>query len=258
MYLTLALSDAPSMVDVALAVLAAGGALIAQAQVRLTRRLAAVEVVTLPADPISRILRYSRQITPESPSLVYHFVEQESERMSDFLKEIVERGEIHYDGEDRDWLLRLTDHAQVTIDAVSLASVDRGFWTSEIGTRYLGAQRAAVERGVKVRRIFLIDQPGGGIEPEVRRTCEQQSRMGIEIRTLDRARIPEVRRVDGLGFIIFDRLMTYEIIPSSMEDKARSVIAETRLVLREKRVQKSTEIYRDLWEEAAELPPLSH
>ncbi|MDR7273837.1 hypothetical protein [Catenuloplanes atrovinosus] len=107
---------------------------------------------------------------------------------------------------------------------------------------------------MKVRRIFLIDQPGGGIEPEVRRTCERQSRMGIEIRLLDRAMIPDVRRVDGLGFIVFDGLMTYEVIPSSMEVEARSAIAETRLLLSQKRVRKFTEIFHDLWEAGQELP----
>jgi hypothetical protein len=63
-------------------------------------------------------------------------------------------GYVAYDGEDRDWLLGLTRHAQSSIDTTSLMAVDAsgggfgegGLWSSDLGRRYLEVQREAVQR----------------------------------------------------------------------------------------------------------------
>ncbi len=89
----------------------------------------------------------------------------------------------------------------------------------------------------------------------MREACEAQSRIGIRVRLLDRTRIPATLRVFGLGFIVFDDLLSYEIIaPAPLEDTARSTIAETRLSLLPTRVRDHARIYRELWELASEMP----
>ncbi|GAB7042712.1 MULTISPECIES: hypothetical protein [Catenuloplanes] len=220
-----------------------------------TDLFARVEASPLPTDLVTQLVRDATQIATDSPPLVYDFFTQEITRTSDVLRKLGRGGEVTYDGEDRDWLLGLTRHARIGIDAISLTLVDRGLWTSEIGQRYLQVQHSAVERGAVVRRIFVIDRPSDGIDPEVREACEAQSRIGIRVRLLDRTRIPATLRVFGLGFIVFDDLLSYEIIaPAPLEDTARSTIAETRLSLLPTRVRDHARIYRELWELASEMP----
>lgn len=217
-----------------------------------TELLGLVETSKMDTEVFVQFLRHATRITPESSPLVFDFVQSEISRMSDFLKELADGGDITYYGEDRDWLLGLTRNARVGIDAISLASVDRGLWTSEIGQRYLHAQRGAADRGVRVRRVFIIDRREEGIEPEIRRSCAEQSRMGIAVRLLDRADIPVPLRVQVFDFIVFDSLMSYETTSLSMEDDARPAIAETRLVLRGSRVEERTQIFGELWDLASD------
>ncbi|MDR7273840.1 hypothetical protein [Catenuloplanes atrovinosus] len=213
-----------------------------------------VEASALQTDLVTQLVRHSTQITPASPPLVYDFVQSEISRMSDFLKELAEGGSVTYYGEDRDWLLGLTRHARVSIDAVSMEWVDRGLWDSEIGQRYLHAQRGAVERGVKVRRIFLIDRPGDGLAPGISEACEEQSRMGIEVRLLDPAALPGPLSVQMRDFIVFDGLVSYETTPVMLDGKIRPVVAETRLVMRDSRVRERCDLYGEVWDLATEVP----
>ncbi|MDP9796561.1 hypothetical protein J2S43_005073 [Catenuloplanes nepalensis] len=213
-----------------------------------TELIGLVETSKMETEVLTQLLRNATRITPDSSPLVFDFVQSEISRMSDFLKELADGGDVTYYGEDRDWLLGLTRNAQVSIDAISLASVDRGLWTSEMGQRYLHAQRGAAERKVAVRRVFVIDRRDEGIEPEIRRSCEEQSRMGISVRLLDRADIPVPLRVQVFDFIVFDNLMSYETTSLSMEEDARPAIAETRLVLRGSRVKERSQFFDELWE----------
>jgi hypothetical protein len=89
-------------------------------------------------------------------------VQSEIDRAALLLRGLGE-GQASYAGEDQDWLLALTRVTANTIDAISTTAVDGGgldfadsFWKAGLGQRYLGAQRDATSRGVKVRRLFIL------------------------------------------------------------------------------------------------------
>ena len=79
---------------------------------------------------------------------------------------------------------------------------EAGFWFSDLGARYLDLQRAAVRRGVAVRRIFIIESPTLMTNPELRRILEMQRSTGVEVRLIDSS---EAAQDGGLSdFVIFD------------------------------------------------------
>jgi len=220
-----------------------------------TELFRSIEASALQTDLVTQLVRHSTGITQSSPKLIYRFVRSEIGEMSEFLKEMAEGGDVTYYGEDRDWLLGLTRHASESIDAISLASVDRGLWMSEIGQRYLEAQRQAVEEnGVTIRRIFLLDTPEMASQPDIRWACQEQRKFGIHVRVLDRAGIPPMLRVQVLDFILFDRVLSYETTPASaVTETERPAVAETRLVLRDSRVTERIQVFRLLWEAARDI-----
>ena len=172
-----------------------------------------VEASALRTDAVTQLVRHSTQIDPSMPPLVFRFAQDEIGRMSEFLKELSEGGDVSYEGEDRDWMLSLTRNCQSTIDATSLttvdAGVDGGLWTSDLGQRYMEIQRSAITRGVRIRRVFIMDGPSAGDSGFVQ-VCQMQRDMGIEVRILDSTAIPEVRRSSLFDFILFDDSISYE------------------------------------------------
>jgi hypothetical protein len=181
--------------------------------------------------------------------------------MSEFLKELSEGGNVTYEGEDRDWMLSLTRNARSSIDATSLTTVDArghgfvdgGLWSSDLGQRYLEAQRDAVQRGVRIRRVFIMDRPGLANDPPFLEVCAFQRKLGIDVRVLDTTEIPNTRRTSLFDFILFDDVISYETTPASSIDGAVPAIVNTRLELRSNRVKDRIERYKDLYESARSL-----
>jgi hypothetical protein len=213
-----------------------------------------LEASALQTDLVTQLVRNSTQISPTSPPIVYQFVQAKIREMSDFLKQLGEGGTVTYYGEDRDWLLGLTRHAAESVDAISLAAVDHDLWTSEIGQRYLDAQRRAARDGIRVRRIFVLDSPSMADDPVLRRHCEEQSEMHIAVRLLDRSAVPTPLRVQVRDLIVFDDILAYETTPTpTTVDPRQAQVAETRLVLRDDRVKEYAQLFRELWEVSREL-----
>ncbi|MGH3995290.1 MAG: hypothetical protein ACRDSN_22845, partial [Pseudonocardiaceae bacterium] len=182
-------------------------------------------------------------------------------RVSDFMKGLSERGEITYDGEDRDWLLELTRNAQRSIEATSFMAVDAsgtGFedgalWTSDLGKRYLEAQQKALDRDVSIRRIFVLDDPDGAHDPELLRMCEIQQKLGIQVRILDPQTLPDLYHNWMFDFILFDSVVSYESTPAAWAKKGtKPTIVSTRLVLSPHRVAERAGGFRELWDAASE------
>ena len=213
-----------------------------------------IEASALPTDLVTELVRNSTAISPHSPPIVHQFVQAQLRETAALLRELSEGGTVTYDGEDRDWLLGLTREATASIDGISLASVDHELWTSEFGRRYLDAQRHAVRAGRRVRRIFLLDQPRTKLEPELRAIYEEQRRMGIEVRVLDRSAVPLPLRVHVRDLIIFDCAVGYETAAAASGPGPLQV-AETRLVLTAGRVGEMSQLFRELWEVAEDLIP---
>ncbi|XVU22190.1 DUF6879 family protein [Actinoplanes sp. CA-054009] len=275
--------DQPAAVSLILAVLIGGIALIIRFLVDFEKRLAAVEKVqrdsvedtrklvgdafaeisdatalfglieasALQTDLVTQLVRNSTTISPDSPPIVYQFVQAKIKEMSDFLKQLAEGGTVTYYGEDRDWLLGLTRHAAESIDAVSLAAVDHDLWQSEIGQRYLDAQRRAARAGKRVRRIFVLDDPAMEKDPGLRAAYQEQREMLIDVRLLDRSAVPTPLQVQVRDLIIFDDTLAYETTPTTTDPRLAQV-AETRLVLTDSRVKECAQLFRELWEVSRE------
>jgi hypothetical protein len=222
-------------------------------------------------DLVKQLVRHSASLDGSTDQLIHLFAHSEITRVSDFMKGLTERGEITYDGEDRDWLLALTRNAQSTIDATSFMAVDAsgqnfddGLWTSDLGQRYLEAQQKALDRRVTIRRIFMLDDPDGAQDPELLRLCELQQKLGILVRILDPLTLPGLHHNWMFDFIVFDSVISYETTPAAWAKKGtKPVIVSTRLVLSPHRVAERVGGFEDLWAAARdpgggdrpELPP---
>ncbi|UQU64038.1 hypothetical protein COUCH_34535 [Couchioplanes caeruleus] len=216
-----------------------------------TEMFALIEASKLPPGLVERLIRQSAKI-PQSPPIVYNFVQGELREMADNVQQLVERGSISYSGEDRDWLLGLTASAITSIDAVSLAVVDRGLWSSEMGQRYMEAQQGAVVRNVSIRRIFVHEanpeDPGAG---DIESACAEQRSAGIDVRVLKS--VPPQLQADMAGFIVFDGVISYQLTPAAAtKETDRPVVLETQIVLREHQVHKRAQLFEKLWKAAEE------
>jgi hypothetical protein len=221
-----------------------------------------IESRGLRQDVTTHLVQRATELERTAPLLVSRFAQSEIARMSEFLGAMGEGGEVVYEGEDRDWLLGLTRKVTASIDAVSLDMIDAsgggggGLWASDLGQRYLDDQREAMKRGVRVRRIFVLDGPGWRDDPSLAAQVRQQQTIGIQVRVLDSSAVAASRRGSLIDFILFDDVMSYEVNSTQpFVDGAPSPILTTRLVLGEVRVADRIERFRDLWESATRLEP---
>lgn len=222
-----------------------------------------VETSTMRPDEVTTLVRHSTLIGPTTPPLVQSLASAQIRRTSNLLRELSEKADAIYEGEDREWLLCLTEDAAAGIDAVSLMTVDSGnkgvfeagsLWTSDLGQRYLDAQRQAVKRGVAVRRILVLDQPTEENDEEVRLLGDLHRAAGIEARVLEPKAVPGTLRNSLLDFIVFDGSLSYETTrASSVDSSAKAIIATTRLVMRPDRVRDRIRWFEDMWHSAREI-----
>jgi hypothetical protein len=196
--------------------------------------------------------------TSVSPMLE-RLARQEIERVTRFVRQLPAGNEIAYDGEDREWLLGLTEQAQRSIDAISLSTVDagmRGFdgglWTSDLGTRYLNLQREAIERQVAIRRIFIFENEDLARDETFLKITAQQREVGVDVRMLDHQLIPEHLQKEIFDFIVFDGAVGYETTSATPfpSRAARPAIVRTRLAPMPDRVRDLESQFEKLWDAA--------
>jgi hypothetical protein len=190
--------------------------------------------------------------------LLVRLAQREIKRMTYFVQELPGGREIAYDGEDREWLLGLTQEAERSVDAISLSTVDagmRGFdgglWTSDLGTRYLELQREAVARGIVIRRIFVFENDELARDETFLNITKIQRDVGVQIRMLDHQLIPEWLRSVIFDFIIFDGTVSYETSPATTFNAGtRPAIVRTLLAPMSDRVNELQNRYEQLWDAA--------
>ncbi|WP_327289645.1 hypothetical protein [Streptomyces sp. NBC_01198] len=196
----------------------------------------------LPPDGVTRLVRSAALAGSSAPAITQAFVREEIQRLTGLMENLNQKL-VDYEGEDHDWIVTLTGCAATTIEATS-TSVDSDFWPSELGQRYLRAQRDAIEmRHVRIRRLFIIERPEDD-SPELGRLCDDQQSLGIEVRVLALSELPPVARMDETNdFIVFDESLSYEI-----SSDLRGVNMKTMMDLRADRVAKRVQRFRTLWE----------
>lgn len=105
-----------------------------------------------------------------------------------------------------------TDAAKVSIQAVHLAInlSDLIVWDTTIAD-YLSANRRAINRGVAITRIFVLEKGltflsniDKELHPEIQRILDDQLRVGIDVRILWQEKVREKQLTPPADLIIFD------------------------------------------------------
>jgi hypothetical protein len=184
---------------------------------RLAELSAKIERSSLGAALLTEFLETASQVDARVDPLLQRVARRQVERVTSFAHHLQVGGEIAYDGEDREWLLGLTQEATSSIDAISLSTVDAGvlgldggLWTSDLGIRYLEDQRKAAARNVRIRRIFVFEDEKMAQDDSVVRVTRAQRNAGIQVRLLAHQLIPDGVRSMLFDFIIFDGAVSYE------------------------------------------------
>jgi hypothetical protein len=208
----------------------------------VTELFGLVDRSALPPDGVTRLVRSATQVGSSAPAIMQAFAREEINRLT-VLMENLNQKLVDYEGEDHDWIVTLTQCAAMTIDATS-TSVDRDFWPSELGQRYMRAQRDAVkERQVRIRRLFLVETPDQN-SAELQQLCDNQQSLGIEARVLALSELSPIARMDETNdFIVFDESLSYEI-----GHDLRGVNTKTLMDLRADRVTKRVQRFKALWD----------
>jgi hypothetical protein len=210
---------------------------------------------------LSQFLETASQVDERVDPLLQRLARREVDRVALFLRQLPAGMEIGYDGEDRDWMLGLTQEAQTSIDAISLSTVDAGvlgldggLWTSDLGRRYLELQREAVSRDVRIRRIFVVEQEHEEMirDESFLRIIQMQRDTGVKVRMLDHKLIPDWMRSMVLDFIVFDAAVGYETTPTTSfaSGPNRPGKLRTRLAPEPARVGALVGWFEELWERA--------
>lgn len=208
----------------------------------VTELFVMVDRSALPPERVTRLIRSATKVGSGAPVIMQAFARQEVDRLTSLMENLNQKL-VDYEGEDHDWIVTLTGCASRTIDATSTA-VDRDFWPSELGQRYLRAQRDAIEHhGVQIRRLFIVEKPEDNTL-ELGQLCDDQQSLGIEVRVLALSDLSPIARMDETNdFIVFDEALSYEI-----GSDLRGVNTKTLMDLRADRVAKRVQRFRTLWE----------
>jgi hypothetical protein len=208
---------------------------------------------------LADLLQTASQTDERTNPLLQRLAQRELERVTAFVRQLPVGGEITYEGEDREWLLGLTREAERSIDAISLSTVDAGvagldggLWTSDLGIRYLGLQREAIARKVRIRRVFVFEKAEMARDETVQRITQVQRDVGVEVRMLDHLLIPDWMQSMIFDFIVFDGTVTYETTPATAfaVGQTRPGILRTLLAPVPARVRELEERFERLWDAA--------
>lgn len=216
-----------------------------------TNLFSLVEASALKTDAVTQLVANSVRIKP-NPQLIFDYAQHEVQRLSEILKTLGDAADLTYDGEDRNSLLGLTRYTRATIDAVNATSdmpgeiqFDGSLWQSDLGQRFLEAQRDAVRRNVRIRRIFILSHPKLREDAAFRYVIEMHSAIGIEVRVLDPIVFPRQFVPVISDFVLFDGVVSYQTSQAAYQSQAS--IASTQLVTNPSKVQRAIERFQDLW-----------
>ncbi|WP_327002061.1 hypothetical protein OHA72_44120 [Dactylosporangium sp. NBC_01737] len=205
----------------------------------------------LGSDSLTRLVKAAGGLDRRE-GLQLRFAEQQVEDLATLFNGL-KAGRASHEGEHPDWLLGLTDRVSVSIDATSLTSfseyqgyVDEGaFWESELGLRYLARQRRAIERNVRIRRLFVLTDNDVD-DARVAGLLEPHRKIGVETRVLP---LPQVDPLVAVAdFIIFDQKICYEFQTSrAARENTRFMLETVALMVGDQHLQLRRRDFEALW-----------
>ncbi|QKW27440.1 hypothetical protein HUT11_15955 [Streptomyces seoulensis] len=193
-------------------------------------------------DSVPELAKSFAEVLAPQPPILYTFVRLEMKRVVGHMSDLSNLS-AECPGENHDWMLSLTRAAEQSVCATS-TSVDRQFWNSEPASRYLQAQQEAIEeRGVSVRRVFLLES-ARELDDRLLRLCEEQELLRIEVRVAVLPELPpHLQRGTTNDFIVYDEEASFEI-----DQDLRDVNVRTRLIARQDHVQDRMKRFKELWD----------
>jgi hypothetical protein len=210
---------------------------------------------------VSRLVERLTATSGVAPGLGMRVAYAELAAATDLLDVVSRDGEAASDGEDRDWLIALTELCVRSIDAVSHGSQgpdesfsDDGFWDTELGGRYLELQREATRRGVRVRRMFVVPNAQAAAHPDFRVLLASHVDAGVVVRVLVISSLSPSWRRHIPDIVLFDDEVSYELslAPRVASSRLREFVM-TRLSVQPTRVRDRARQFADLWDLAADI-----
>jgi hypothetical protein len=200
---------------------------------------------------ILQLVKHVSVFDAKMPALAFGLADAEVERVSNFLRDMAHVRQVTYDGDDWYWCMSLTIHARNSMDAMTLFhgsdvtnDADDDLWQTELGQRYLRLQADAVGRGVRVRRLFVVENYDFAKNSRIRQHFDQQHRLGIQVRFLAASNLPSTARTIT-PMVIFDDTVVYEQTTARLPSVPGYV--KTTLQLQEPKVQAMTKQFQQLW-----------
>jgi len=222
-----------------------------------TEAFSKIDESGLSTSRFAELAEKAAEIGPAAAPLIVAFAQSEIDRVTELLAGLA-GSVVSREGEEHEYLLTLTEIAQRTIDATSLFAVDAagmssesGFWNTDLSQSYLKLQRRAVNRGVRVRRIFIVDSEELVSRQQFEQLCRTQADIGIDVRVLVPSRL--LMRPMFRDYVLFDDTISYEITPCVPMESWEPRIQSTSVTSRGQQVGNLIEDYAQLWE-AAESP----
>ncbi|GCB49976.1 hypothetical protein [Streptomyces sp. NL15-2K] len=205
-----------------------------------TELFSQVDRSVLRSDGVTKLARSATKVGHLENPLVEKFADLAIGRLATLMEDLSSR-RADCLGENDDWMIDLTKCVQSSLVATS-TSVDRGFWNSEPAKRYLEAQSDAIGRGVKVRRLFVVNTPED-IDSELEEICESQKLLNIDACIVALSELPHrVQLGTTSDFIVFDEVLSYETGQDTLD-----VNAKTTLDARPEHVSRCLKRFNELW-----------
>jgi hypothetical protein len=221
-----------------------------------TALVAEIEGSAIPEDSLRQAIRRAGMIDATAKPLLRHLADHEVVRLSENLLAFSSGHELFYDGEDRELLLGLTRKARTSIAATSWATesihgdgFEAGFWLNDLGGRYLELQRAAIRRGVKIRRVSVYETPELLESPQFKVIKQLQLSAGVDVRMLS-GEIPAGGIYD---VVLFDDELSYDTTPVTRGASGAPWLLTTRLVFDDELVRERQLYFEALWDAAVPL-----
>lgn len=198
-----------------------------------------------------RLIKSATQVGLQGPEIVKAFARAEIESLASVVTDLTGMT-AHWQRDNNEWLIRLTECARRTIDATS-SSVDRPFWDTDPAGHYLDAQIEAMRApGVNIRRLFMInaaEESDPDFMGRFMALCQGQHDLGIKVRYMVLSPQRHTRAA-ARDIVIFDNALYLEFEP----DRQQSNL-QTRLDAEARRVDGQVRRFNDLWEAAMEPHP---
>lgn len=187
---------------------------------------------TLGGDSLTHLVEAAARIDRRQPGQL-RFADRQVRRLTGLL-EGLSAGQAEHRG-DLDWRAGLTESALARIDVAGMVTPD--FDPAED----LDGARQAIKRGVRIRRVFLIDTRGPGVDYEPYRS------LGVEVRALHSDDFGFLLDGTLTEFAIFDGQLSYEVRQPAGLDAG---LPPVTVVADEERVGRRQARFEEIWEAA--------